>query len=65
MITAWTKIHGSIRVNIDIDVVDDVDDGVDAGAGDDKNEDVDTNGWKLEANAGTQPVRNNMREKTP
>ena len=46
MITAWTKIHGSIRVNVDVD------DEVDAGAGDDEVEDIDTNGRMLEAKAG-------------
>jgi hypothetical protein len=25
MITAWTEIHGSIRVNIDVDADDDID----------------------------------------
>jgi hypothetical protein len=30
MITAWTEIHGSIRVNVDVDGVDDVDEDVDA-----------------------------------
>ena len=35
-ITSWTEIHGSIRVNVDIDGVDDVDD--------DEGEDVDTAG---------------------
>ena len=29
MITAWTEIHGSIRVNIDVDVVNDAYDDID------------------------------------
>jgi hypothetical protein len=36
MITAWTKIHGSIRVNVDVDGAD----GVDTDADDDKGEDT-------------------------
>ena len=37
-ITAWTEIHGSIRVNVDADGVDDVGKDKDDGEG----EDVDT-----------------------
>ena len=60
MITAWTEIHGSIRVNIDVDADDDIDLMRDTNVG--TRSVLVANARKtlrclmLAANAGTQPV---------